>query len=412
VPAPFPRHPPTLEQADPDDPFSSTSKHFTGFVSASASHLKNIETGRISPESGPSDHDDIVGGSTAPAIGFTSASNLSDALTSFAPASALLGGPASPTRRGSPSPQQSQDFDVQVHTDGRPDSFGCAANDASVNPLSMFTSFGKKKDLFQPSAAAVKAALERAKRWEAEDDSVLAVPPDALSDKHTDVELPQRQALLSVENLSQRSTVTGQIVSETANAPCAAPGPPSVSHQLGFSSASRVETGGTFRSANFSTPSALGNTSFQTSSVSSIKGKSSVKPFKSPLLSRSAIRAPGNRQVLPSLLNPATSTPARESRPTMSDCSTRPTVVPASEAMFTTPIPDRSTPMRKIPARKFVTPFKPGIRPGEHGHAQLKACYDAERVNTTSGPSTDNTQSTSNLTRKSTRRRYFDLSTL
>ena len=412
MPVSFNRHRPTLEHADPDDPFSSTSKAFTGFVSASASHLKNIETGKNSPESGPSDHDDSVGGSTAPAIGFTSASNLSTALTGFASASALLGGPVSPTRRGSPSSQQSQDFDDQAHTDGRPDSFGCAVNDASANPLSMFTSFGKKKALFQPSATAVKAALERAKRWEAEDDSIPTVPPDALPDKHTDVEIPQRQALLSVENLSQRSTVTGQVVSETTNAPCAAPGPPSVSHQLGFSSASRVETGGTFRSANFSTPSALGNTSFQTPSVSSIKGKSSLKPFKSPLLSRSAIRASGNRQVLPSLLNPATSTPARESRPIMLDCSTRPTVVPASEAMFTTPIPDRSTPIRKIPARKFVTPFKPGMRPGEHGHAQLKACYDAERINTTSAPSTNNTQSMSNLTRKPSRRRFFDLSTL
>jgi hypothetical protein len=325
-------------------------------------------------------------------IGFTSASNLSSVLTSFASASALLRRPVSPTRRSSPSPQQSQKLDDQTHTDGRPDSFDCPGNDANVNPLAMFTSFGKKKGQFQLSAAALKAAEERAKRWEAEDDIVLAVPPDSPSDKHTDVEIPQRQALVSVENLSQRSTVTGQTVSESAKAP-------SVNQQVGFSSASRVESGGTFRSgAHFSTPSALGNTSFQTPSVSNIKGKASLRPFKSPLISRPAVRTPGNCQILPSLLNPATSTPARQSRPAVLDSSARPAVVPTPEARIMTPIPNRSTPIRKIPVRKFVTPFKPGMRPGEQGHAQLKA--------------TDHARSTSDLTRKTTRRRFFDLSKL
>ena len=399
-----------MEHADPDDPFSSTSKAFTGFVSASTSHLQNTETGRLSPESGPSDREDGVGGSTAPVIGFTSASNFSNAPVTFASASALLGGPVSATRRGSPSPQQSQNFDDQTHTEGRFDSFERTGNDASVNPLSMFTSFGKKKDLFQPSAAAMTAALERAKRWEAEEDTLVVAPPDAPSDKHTDVEIPQCQALLSVENLSQRSTVPGQTVSGPANAPRATPGPTSVSHQVGFSSAGRVETGGTFRSAtNFSTPSALESTSFQTPSVSNIKGKTTVKPFKSPLLNRSAMKTPGNHQSLPSLLNPGTSTPARENRPAALHSPTLPAVVPTPEARFTTPIPNRSTPIRKMPARKFVTPFKPGMRPGESGHAQLKTRYDAESVNTTSGPSTGDTQSTS---KKSTRRRFFDLSTL
>jgi hypothetical protein len=285
-----------------------------------------MESGRISPPSGHSDHDNGVGGSNAPMIGFTSASNLSNVLTSFASASALLRRPVSPTRRSSPSPQQSQNLDDPTHTDGRPDSFDCPGNDANVNPLAMFTSFGKKKDQFQLSAAALKAAEERAKRWEAEDDSFLAIPPDSPSDKHTDVEIPHRQALLPVENLSQRSTVTGQTVSETAKAP-------SVNQQVGFSSASRVESGGTFRSgAHFSTPSALGNTSFQMPSVSNIKGKASLKPFKSPLISRPAVRTPGNRQILPSLLNPATSTPARQSRPAMLDSFARPVVVPTPEA--------------------------------------------------------------------------------
>ncbi|KAI9453574.1 hypothetical protein BJY52DRAFT_1288754 [Lactarius psammicola] len=393
VPAPFPRQRPNVEPADPDDPFSSTSKAFTSFVSASASHLQNTETGRLPTESGPSDRDDGVGGSTTPVIGFTSASNFSNAPVTFASASALLEGAVSTTRRGSPSPQQSQNFDDQTHTEGRFDSFDCTGNEASINPLPMFTSFGKKKDQGRNVGNA--------------EDNFLVGPPDAPSDKHTDVEIPQRQALLSVENLSQRSTVPGQAVSGPANTPRATPGPTSVSHQVGFSSASRVETGGTFRSAtSFSTPSALGSTSFQTPYVSNIKGKTSLKPFKSPLLNRSAMKTPGNRQSRPSLLNPATSTPAREKGPPALDSSALPAAVPIPEARFTIPIPNRSTPMRKIPVRKFVTPFKPGMRPGESGHAQLKTRYGAEGVNTTSGPSTDDTRSTS---KKSTRRRFFDL---
>ena len=359
-----------------------------------------MESGRISPESEHSDHDDGVGESTAPKIGFTSASNFTNVSKSFASASALFRRPVSPTRRGYTSPQQSQNLGDQTHTDDHPDPFGSMGNEASVNPLAMFTSFGKKKDLFKLSAAAIKAAEERAKRWEAEDNTILAEPSDAPSDKHTDVEIPHRQALLSVENLSQRSSVPGQTVSNA----------PSVNKQVGFSSASRVDASGTFRSAtHFSTSNALGNTSFQTPSVSNIKGKTFQKPFKSPLISRPAVTTPANRQLLPSLLNPATSTPARPSRPAVLD-SARPAVVTAPEARFTTPIPIRSTPIRKITPRKFVTPFKPGMRPGDEGHVHLKTRYDAEKVNMTSGPNTNDPRSTNDVTRKPTRRLFFDLS--
>ncbi|KAH9070787.1 hypothetical protein EDB83DRAFT_2517952 [Lactarius deliciosus] len=399
VPAPFPRPRPTPEHADPDDPFSSTSKAFTGFVPASSSRLQNTETGRLSPDSGPCDRDVGAEGSTAPIFGFTSASNFSKASVKFASASALFGGPASATRRGSPSPQQSQNSDDPTQTAGRFDSFGRAGDDAGVNPLSMFTSLGKKKDLFQPSAAAIKAALEREKRWEAEEDDVVTDDP---SDKRTGVE---RQALLSVENISQRSDVPDQTVSGPANLPRATPGSTtSVSHQVGFSSASRVETGGSIRPAtNFSTPSALGNTSFQTPSVSNVKGNASLKPFRSPLLNRSSMKTPGNRQSQPSLMNPATSTPVHEYRPAALVSSALSAVAPIPEARLSTPIPNKSTPMRKTPAGKFVTPFKLGMRPGEPGRAQLQA-----QINTTSGH-TDDAQSTGDLTRKSSRRQFFDL---
>jgi hypothetical protein len=68
------------------------------------------------------------------------------------------------------------------------------------------------------------------------------------------------------------------------------------------------------------------------------------------------------------------------------------------------------TPMRKIPTKKFVTPFKPGMRPGEPGHKQLKARYDTDSFNATAEPGTEGTLSSSDGSRKRTRRRFFDLS--
>ncbi|KAH9058304.1 hypothetical protein EDB87DRAFT_1685476 [Lactarius vividus] len=362
VPAPFPRLLPTLEHADPDDPFSSTSKAFTGFVSASASHLQNTETGSLSPDNGPSDRDVGAEGSTAPIIGFTSASNFSKASVTFAPASALFEGLA-PATRGSPSPQQFQSFDDQTHTAGRFDSLGRICS--------------------SPSEAAMKAAVERERRWEAEEDDLVT---DSPSDKRTGVEIPPRQALLSVENISQRSNVPAWVAKSDSQVPVGS------------------KPGGSIRpAANFSAPSALGSTSFQTPSVSNIKGNASLKPFRSPLLNRSAMKTPGNRQSQPSLMNSATSTPVREYRPTALVSSTLSTAVPTTEARLSTPISNKSTPMRKKPAGKFVTPFKLGMRPGESGRAQLQA-----QINTTSGR-IDDAQSSGDLNRKSSRRRFFDL---
>jgi breast cancer 2 susceptibility protein len=77
---------------------------------------------------------------------------------------------------------------------------------------------------------------------------------------------------------------------------------------------------------------------------------------------------------------------------------------------FSSPMPTRGTPMRKVSAKKFVTPFKPGMRPGEPGHRQLKARYDGEGVSIAPGPSTGVVPSISDGSRIPTRRRYFDLS--
>jgi hypothetical protein len=77
---------------------------------------------------------------------------------------------------------------------------------------------------------------------------------------------------------------------------------------------------------------------------------------------------------------------------------------------FSSPMPIRGTPMRKGSAKKFVTPFKRGMRPGEPGHRQLKARDDAERLSIASGPSTGLVSFTSVGSRVPTRRRFFDLS--
>jgi hypothetical protein len=77
--------------------------------------------------------------------------------------------------------------------------------------------------------------------------------------------------------------------------------------------------------------------------------------------------------------------------------------------VLSTPMPIKGTPIRKLPVKKFVTPFKPGMRPGEPGHMQLKARHDAERASATPGPSTDSAMSPSDGARRLKRRRFFDL---
>lgn len=85
-------------------------------------------------------------------------------------------------------------------------------------------------------------------------------------------------------------------------------------------------------------------------------------------------------------------------------------LVTAPEARFTTPIPT------EVPQYGRYVPeslsFKPGMRPGEQGHAHLKTRYNAERANMTSGPNTKGARSTNDLTREPSRRLFFDLSRL
>ncbi|KAI0253208.1 hypothetical protein BJV78DRAFT_220331 [Lactifluus subvellereus] len=408
IPSSFPRQHQFVGHDDPNDPFTSTSKSFTGFISASATRLHHTALGSLSsdPESGQCERDVSVEGlgeSITPAIGFTSASDLVTSSVGFTSVSALVDQPVSITRHGSCSLSRSQAVEDNTHTT---DDFDSLRSTDDSRPFSMFTSLGKK-NLFQPSAAAMRTALERAERWAAEDDSLPLDPQGDPPEKVLDVTISARQALLTVENVSPRRTDT----SPTAFRPASLPGHGSVGHNVVEPpGAGQVEDRGSFQSAAyFSTPTAPGNRSLQMPSVLGNKGNASMKSFKSPLLKSVATRNSDNPPSTPSLFNPITSTPTREHRPTVLGSSSFPAVAPMSGAKFSTPMPIRGTPMRKVPTKKFVTPFKQGMRPGEPGHTQLKARHDAEKVSTASGLSTDGVSSVSYEPRGPTRRRFFNL---
>lgn len=301
-------------------------------------------------------------------------------------------------------------FEDGAHTRAEFDSAGCMLNNAGHKPFSAFTSLGKQKNLFQPSADAMKTALKRAKRWAAEDGDLFLHLQDDAPEETPDVTISPCPAPLAVENLSpRRRTSTNPTASGSANKSHVVSGHESMAYNvMGHPSLGQADAGGSFRSAaHFSVPSALGTRSFQTPSRSGIEGSAFMKPFKSPLVIPSAAKDSGDSQHASSFLNTVASTPIRGSNPVALDPSFSQV---SSRSRFSTPVPMRGTPMRKAPLKKFVTPFKPGMRPGEPGHRRLKARYDAERVNTPPGLSTDGASSISDGSRKPTRRRFFDLS--
>jgi hypothetical protein len=326
--------------------------------------------------------------SITPGIGFTSASDLVIPSVGFTSASALAGQPASVTRYGSSSPSNANALEDYPQTLAENNSLGCLVDNPNHGPFSAFTSLGKQKNLFQPSGAAIRKAHERAKRWAVEDDDLFPDLQDDSPEQIRDVTTPAHQALQAAENVSPRGMSTGPTASGSAIA--------------------QVEARGTFLSAAcFPTPGAVGNRPFQMPTDLRIEGNAAMKPFKSPLLDPFASRNSLNLQSKPPLCNTITFTPTREPKtvgPLIGEIHT-------SGSRFPTPMHVNGTPMRKVPKKKFVTPFKPGMRPGEPGHKQLKACYDAEKVNAAVGLSSEGTSSISDGSGKPTKKRFFDLST-
>src|SRR5947208_2434825 len=99
VPAPSPTSSPKqhlgVRQYDDgsDDPFTSTSGSFTGFVSASTVHIQPPQTNRLLPDpGGEQDEGELalepVGDTVTASVGFTSASNFVTSSVGFTSASA------------------------------------------------------------------------------------------------------------------------------------------------------------------------------------------------------------------------------------------------------------------------------------------------------------------------------------
>lgn len=348
-----------------------------------------------------------IGDSIAPNIGFTSASGLMASSVGFKSASALAKQPVPVTRHGSSSPPHLNTFEDCAQTETEFDPFKSMSDSASHNPFSMFTSVGKQKKLFQPSAAAIKTALEREKRWAVEDDVLLLDPQEEPPEKTPDVAIVPSQALLAVENVppltsigptASGSTNQSNVVSPLVNVAYSAVDHPGLG---------QAEGGGIFRSAaHFSTLSALGSRSVQAPSTSAMAGNVFTRPFKSPLVN-TAPRNSKNSQHTPSLFNTVASTPTKVPKALALDSFFN--MANTSGSGFSSPMPIEGTPMRRAPVKKFVTPFKPGMRPGEPGHTQLKARHNAEKVNTKSGPSARVVSSMGGGSRKPARRRFFDL---
>ncbi|THH18249.1 hypothetical protein EW146_g2694 [Bondarzewia mesenterica] len=227
-------------------------------------------------------------------------------------------------------------------------------------PTVLFTTAAMKKFL-APSETALQEAEARMKRWEVEAEAAdipsLAEPPS-----------PPRQVLGAVEN----SFVQGRVPDS--------PGP-----LTGF---------GRPPSSGFRPP-------FQTPSGADIKGKGFVKPFKSPLLRDTAVplKAP---VFAPSPLNPNRSrtmaaaaedktvfTSARGFRPLIPSTPKGNVVAgpsslatPVRQAAFSTPPRPMAVSLRagQSGKKKFVSPFKPGMRPGEPGRAKLGEKYEQGRA--------------------------------
>ena len=270
----------------------------------------------------------------------------------------------------------------------------------------MFTSLGKQKNLFQPSATAMRIAQEKAKHWAAEDDALFLEPQDDTPEKTPDVAVFPRQALKAVDNVSPQETSSGPETSSSVNPSDISSHHAKVAYNVvELPSLSQAVGGGSFRSAaHFSTPSAPGRRPLQVPSTSGMAVKAFMKPFKSPLPNPSATRNLESSQHTPSLFNPVAFTPTKGPKAVVLDAFS------GSGSGFSSLMPIRGTPMRKVSVKKFVTPFKPGMRPGEPGHRQLKPRNDAERVSIASGPSTGVVFSISEGSRIPTRRQFFDLS--
>ncbi|KAL0581056.1 hypothetical protein V5O48_000949 [Marasmius crinis-equi] len=208
-----------------------------------------------------------------------------------------------------------------------------------------------KKGLIAPSATALAKAQEKMKEIWGEE---LQEPPDTSGENafrsaaalNSHPESPQRPPLRSLGNSF-----------DTPVTPC----PPAVVRPT-FSNATTLPP-----------PIPKSSTStFQSPLISKAMEKHRPKPFKSPLAILKAPVTPLIKSTIPP--SPASFVSARSHHPVATTCNTsfqtplksKTVATPASTTWST---PSHST--RSTPAR-FVTPFKPGMKPGEPGRNALE----------------------------------------
>ncbi|KAJ7161264.1 hypothetical protein C8R43DRAFT_992095 [Mycena crocata] len=136
---------------------------------------------------------------------------------------------------------------------------------------------------------------------------------------------------------------------------------------------------GTPSPAEFTRASSSTLPSFSSPSIGQLKGKGKAKPFKSPLLPQNTEKptfasSPLNPRSRPGLANFVTAgTQHPLAAPPIVAAPETPLRI-GSTSIFTPARPIQSTP-RIVKSRPpaFVTPFKPGMKPGEPGRTQLEA---------------------------------------
>ncbi|KAI0275230.1 hypothetical protein BC834DRAFT_851763 [Gloeopeniophorella convolvens] len=396
-----------MEPDDSDNPFVSTSKEFTGFMPAAlAPHpVDTTETHSSSPDPDPGEDGRdsaalvAVGAVSAPLMGFVSANIVRNVIAE--------------KEDGHVPPSGSQESTGYANAGDEPELYGSSGQVTKEDAMAMFVA-SEKENHFQISAAALKAARERVERWAVED-GFPEYEEEAQEELPINTPLPSRQALVAVENVPTHATGVSQTARGLDDAGQPKSGFASTqepSRAVGFLSASRVPKEPLSSEPRSQPPRLPQNTSFEIPSTSDLKGKTPVRPFKSPLVNRAAAHTSYNPPSTPSLPAPnnksvvSISTPAKGLRPPFPKSATTAFTTPVRGAAFSTPGPSRSA--RKGP-KKFVTPFKPGMRPGEPGRSQLQARYDADRRVVTSGNGASGSQPIIISSKKPTRRRFFNL---
>lgn len=193
-----------------------------------------------------------------------------------------------------------------------------------------------------PSAEALAKAEERMKRWQAEIDA----------DFHESTTEENEESVPPPDLSTEKPAVARVILGAVENSTTPSPSPPLPQPDAP------------------ATPTSI-RVGFKTSSAATGGPFASRKPFKSPLL-----RKPAVPSYIASPLNPnrsststAPKTPLKAAFPSTPAGPSTAFVSPVKKVLGTTPRRSTSSPAQK---KTFVTPFKPGMRPGELGRARLE----------------------------------------